>query len=362
MALTMAEIRARLQAQENKGKEGGGGFSNEPQAFLAHWNIPEGIPLNLRFLPDGGNNDFFWKEVDRINLWFAGVKGGDQKPVKVVVPCNEMWGPINSCPVLKEVREWYKSKDPQLEALAQKYWKKKSYLFQVFVAPDSCEIEGDVMPENPIRRVMFNKPLFNKVKSILMNPKIPHLPTDVEHGRDFAIIKGKNGGGFAEYDQSQWDMYERPLNDLERAAIDKYGLFDLSEFMPKQPTEAELQAIAEMFDASVNGEQYDPARWAQFYRPAGVSAPAGGSAAQAAPAAAPAQPVVQPAAAPVATPVQEAAAPAAAPVTGNAMAALAALQRSTTAAPQTLTESAPAPTATAKSTSTSALLSQLLNK
>lgn len=359
MALTMAEIRARLQAQENKGKEGGGGYSNEPQAFLAHWNIPEGIPLNLRFLPDGGNNDYFWKEVDRINLWFAGVKGGDQKAVKVVVPCNEMWGPINSCPVLKEVREWYKSKDPVLEQQAQKYWKKKSYLFQVFVAPDSCEIEGDVMPENPIRRVMFNKPLFNKVKSILMNPKIPHLPTDFEHGRDFAIIKGKNGGGFAEYDQSQWDMYERPLNDLERAAIDKYGLFDLSEFMPKQPTEAELQAIAEMFEASVNGEQYDPARWAQFYRPAGVQAPAQGStpAAQtAAPVQQAAAPVVQQTAAPV---VQEAAAPAPA---GNAMAALAALQRTTAAAPQTLTESAPAQTAAAKSTSTSALLSQLLGK
>lgn len=364
MALTMAEIRARLQAQEAKGKgEGGGGFSNEPQAFLAHWNIPEGVPLNLRFLPDGGNNDFFWKEIDRINLSFSGIKGGEQKPVKVVVPCNEMWGPINSCPVLKEVREWYKSKDPTLEERAQKYWKKKSYLFQVFVAPDSCEVEGDKAPENPIRRVMFNKPLFNKVKSILMNPKIPELPTHFERGRDFAIIKGKNGGGFAEYDQSQWDMYERPLNEAEQAAIAKYGLFDLNEFMPKQPTEAELQAIAEMFEASVNGEQYDPARWAQFYRPNGVQAPSRESQAQA-PASAPVQAPVQ-TAAPVEQPVARQVVQEAAPApTGNAMSALAALQRSTGAAaqPQTLTESAPAPTPTAKSIGTQGLLNQLLKK
>lgn len=358
MALTMAEIRARLQAQESKGKEGGGGFSNEPQAFLAHWNIPEGVPLNLRFLPDGGNNDYFWKEVDRINLTFHGIKGGEQKPVKVVVPCNEMWGPINSCPVLKEVREWYKSKDPSLEERAQKYWKKKSYLFQVFVAPDSCEVEGDKVPENPIRRVMFNKPLFNKVKSILMNPKIPELPTHFERGRDFAIIKGKNGGGFAEYDQSQWDMYERPLNEAEQAAIAQFGLFDLSEFMPKQPTEAELQAIAEMFEASVNGEQYDPARWSQFYRPAGLQAPAPGAQAPAQ-----SQAPAQQAPATVAPQAQQVVQEAAPATTGNAMSALAALQRSTGASqPQTLTESAPAPTAAAKSIGTQGLLNQLLKK
>ncbi|AUS02585.1 single-stranded DNA-binding protein [Vibrio phage 2.275.O._10N.286.54.E11] len=278
MALSLAEIRAKLQAQEDKAANPGQGFNNnEPNAFLAHWNIPDGVPLNLRFLPDADeNNDYFWKERDMINLWFNGIKGGDNKKVKVVVPCNEMWGPTGSCPVLKEVREWYKAGDSALEERAREYWKKKSYLMQCIIAPDSCEVEKDNAPENPIRRVMLNKGLFNKVKSILLNPRVEYMPTEYEHGRDFSIIKGKQGQ-FANYDQSQWDMYERPLDTSELEAIETHGLFNLDDFMPKQPSEEHLQAIAEMFEASVNEEPYDPDRWSQYYRPAGVQAPQGSS-------------------------------------------------------------------------------------
>jgi hypothetical protein len=54
--------------------------------------------------------------------------------------------------------------------------------------------------------------------------------------------------------------------------------------------------MKEMFEASVDGKPYDPDRWSQYFRPAGVSAPAGGSSAAAAPAEA-AAPAAQPAAA-----------------------------------------------------------------
>lgn len=272
MALDMARLRAKLLEKENKETQS---FNqNEPNAFLAHWNIPDNLPLNLRFLPDGDtNNEYFWRERDMINLTFNGIKGKDTKPTKVVVPCNEMWDGINSCPVLRVVREWYKEKDPALEQMAQRYWKKKSYILQCIIGPGSCEVKDDNPPENPIRRVILNKTLFNKVKSILMNPKVEHLPVDYVHGRDFGIIKSQNGGGFAEYDQSSWDMFERALNEHEAGAVEKFGLFDLSEFIPKKPTARELQAIEEMFEASVNGEAYDPDRWAEFYRPQGVQKP-----------------------------------------------------------------------------------------
>jgi hypothetical protein len=45
--------------------------------------------------------------------------------------------------------------------------------------------------------------------------------------------------------------------------------------MPKKPGEVELKVIKEMFEASVDGQSYDTERWGQYFRPAGVTAPAG---------------------------------------------------------------------------------------
>ena len=63
--------------------------------------------------------------------------------------------------------------------------------------------------------------------------------------------------------------------------------------MPKKPTEVELKVIKEMFEASVDGQPYDTERWGQYYRPAGVQAPAGSGSTDVdedAPRAAPARP------------------------------------------------------------------------
>jgi hypothetical protein len=67
------------------------------------------------------------------------------------------------------------------------------------------------------------------------------------------------------------------LTEAEQAAIEAHGLFDLSTFLPKKPTDVELKVMKEMFEASVDGQPYDTERWGQYFRPAGVNAPAGGS-------------------------------------------------------------------------------------
>jgi hypothetical protein len=64
------------------------------------------------------------------------------------------------------------------------------------------------------------------------------------------------------------------LTEAEQAAIAEHGLFDLSTFLPKRPGEVELKVIKEMFEASVDGQSYDTERWGQYFRPAGVAAPA----------------------------------------------------------------------------------------
>jgi len=265
---TLAEIRAKLKDQETRSSGSNRGPSDN--AIYPFWNLKEGESSTVRFLPDGdSNNTFFWKERLMIKLPFAGIKGEtDSRPVQVQVPCMEMYG--ESCPILAEVRGWFK--DPSLEDLGRKYWKKRSYIFQGFVTDNALQEDGT--PENPIRRFIIGPQIFQLIKSALMDPDMEELPTDYTSGVDFRITKTSKGG-YADYSTSSWARRERPITEEEKAAIDKNGLFNLSDFLPKQPSEVEVKVISEMFKASVDGEAYDTEKFGQYFRPAGVSAKTG---------------------------------------------------------------------------------------
>jgi hypothetical protein len=257
---TLAEIRAKLQASSQQNTGGGG-----DNAIFAHWNIAEGQTATVRFLPDADpNNTFFWIERNMIKLPFAGVKGDvNSKPVTVQVPCMEMYG--EACPILAEVRPWFK--DKSLEEMGRKYWKKKSYLFQGFVV--DSKMQEDKVPENPIRRFIMSSQIFNIVKNALMDSEIEELPTDYVRGLDFKIAKTSKGG-YADYTTSNWSRRERALSEAENEAIAKHGLFDLKTFLPKKPTDVELKVMKEMFEASVDGEAFDMDRWGQYFKPDGM--------------------------------------------------------------------------------------------
>ena len=278
MATSLAEIRAKLQASESRQ---GGGQSGGDNAIYPHWNIAEGSTAKVRFLPDGNSkNSFFWVERLMIRLPFAGVKGqSDSKPVVVQVPCVEMYG--EACPVLAEVRTWFK--DKSLEEMGRKYWKKKSYIFQGFVHENP--IGDDKTPENPIRRFIISPQIFNIIKNALMDPEMENLPTDYTGGLDFNIKKTSKGG-YADYSTSSWARKETALTGDEQTAIDAHGLYNLADFLPKKPSDVELKVIKEMFEASVDGQAYDPDRWGQYYKPAGLNVGNSEKPAAAAPAAA----------------------------------------------------------------------------
>jgi len=306
---TLAEIRAKLQEAQSKttGQSTGGGDN----AIYPHWNMQEGKEATVRFLPDGNsNNTFFWVERAMIKLPFAGVKGEtDSRPVQVQVPCVEMYNDGTVCPILSEVRGWFK--DKSLEEMGRKYWKKRSYIFQGFVVNDP--LKEDSQPENPIRRFIIGPQIYQIIRSALMDPELEELPTDFLRGVDFRIAKTSKGG-FADYSTSKWSRNERALTDVEKGAVDAHGLFNLSDFLPKKPTDVELKVMKEMFEASVNGEAYDLERWGQYFKPAGLGSATGDPnkpAARTAPAAAPVSEDFDDEPAPVAT--APAAAPAAAP-------------------------------------------------
>ena len=158
---SLAEIRARLAAADNKqGNQSSGGDG----AIYPHWNMNEGDSALLRFLPDlDTTNTFFWIERAMIKLPFNGIKGQmDSKSVQVQVPCVEMWG--DACPILAEVRTWFK--DKSLEDMGRKYWKKRSYIMQGFVRENPIT---DDKSDKAIRRFIIGPQIFQTIKSALMD-------------------------------------------------------------------------------------------------------------------------------------------------------------------------------------------------
>jgi hypothetical protein len=308
---TLAEIRAKLAAMDTKP---GGSQTGGDNAIYPFWNISEGTSATMRFLPDGDpNNTFFWTERQMIRLQFPGIKGGDMKPTTVQVPCMEMWG--EQCPVHNEIRPWFK--DPSLEDMGRKYWKKRSYIFQGYVV--DSPLQEDTTPENPIRRFIIGPQIFNIIKGALMDPDMENIPTDYVNGTDFRLTKTTKGQ-YADYSTSKWARKERSLDENELAAVDTNGLFDLKDFLPKKPTAEEVDVIYNMFQDSVNGELYDNDKYGNFFRPIGQAAPAKVQT-PSAPAQATATPVAQPTAPAVETPAPAVeTAPVAQPVTETASA------------------------------------------
>jgi len=221
----------------------------------------------------------------------------------------EMYG--ESCPILGGVRGWFK--DPTLEDMGRKYWKKRSYIFQGFVTDNP--LTDDEAPENPIRRLIIGPQIFQIIKQALMDPDMEELPTDYTQGIDFRLNKSSKGG-YADYSTSTWARRERPLSDVEMQAINTYSLFNLNDFLPSKPDETSIKVMTEMFEASVDGEAYDPDAWGAYFKAPGMSTgdPVQNSSptpkvAEAVPAAAPVDPPFDPDPAPAAPAQESTAAP-----------------------------------------------------
>lgn len=270
MANALEAIRARLAAaDQSKNRK----FDNSTFPF---WNVKNGGTSTLRFLPDGNpKNEYFWAEKQQIRLEFPSIKGvvnNTGRPVIVNVPCVEMWGKTeypHGCPVLNEVRAWYKV--PNIteddKKFANKYWVKRSYITQGFVR--STSISEENAPANPIRKFTLNKQLYNLVEAGIRDPDMKNIPCDYERGTDFRVTKTAKGE-YGDYGTSSYARVESALTSAELAAIEQYGLSDLSDFLGKKPTKEDQRIIHDMFEASVQGEEYDESLWGKFYRPVGL--------------------------------------------------------------------------------------------
>lgn len=267
--ITAEQLRAKLLEAQNKGKrdDNTSRKSSGDNASYPFWNVPVGQQATLRFLPDADpDNLFFWQKREVIKLPFQGVVGGEyptDKQVEVTVPCVDMFG--MTCPIIAATRPWWKGDDNQI-ALARRYYKKKSFLFQGFVVNSPFTEEN--IPENPIRRFVLNPSLYEIVEQSLMNPEMEYLPTDYVEGRDFNVKKTQKGE-YANYQTSAWSFRVRSLDERELLAIEQYGLYNLKDYLGRVPDSDELLAIKAMFEASLAGEPFDMDSFGQYYRPYG---------------------------------------------------------------------------------------------
>jgi hypothetical protein len=282
---SLQEIQAKLLEQANKSTGERPNQSTGDNASYPFWNTPENATSQLRFLPDGDqDNTFFWQERQIIKLPFSGVVGQSDNEVTVQVPCVDMFG--DRCPITEAIRPWWK--DDSKKDLARVYYKKKSYLFQGFVVNSAFEEQN--VPENPIRRFIINPSIYEIIKNSLMNPEMEDLPTDFIGGRDFKLTKTKKGE-YANYSTSQWSFKVRALNEAELSAIDQYGLWNLKEFLGARPDRDGIDMIKAMFEDSLAGRPFDMASYGSVYRPqgafkqGGATAPAASTARYSAPAA-----------------------------------------------------------------------------
>ena len=257
---SLDEIRAKLNKTKN---------SNAPSSYASgdiypFWNADNDTTTVLRFLPDADtNNTFFWRERQMIKIPFASVEGHPELDnVIVEVPCVEMYGKENKCPILTETRPWWKT---DKEELARRYWPAKTYIYQGFVREG--HIDEQEAPENPIRRFVVAKSIHKIIEASLLDPEMENTPISYDHGTDFKITKKKDGT-YASYGTSGFARRESSLTVDEREAIEQYGLFDLSGFLPRKPAQDDLDVIYDMFEESLKeGDSVYRLEWASKYRP-----------------------------------------------------------------------------------------------
>lgn len=264
---SIQEIRAELLKEQQRASGNGGFRSFGASASYPFWDAPNNTTTVLRFLPDSDpNRIYFWRERQVIGIPFATVEGHPELTnVIVEVPCVKMYNKKNVCPIIQDTRNLWGTAE---EDIARTYYPKRSYLYQGFVV--SSELEEAEVPENPIRRFIVNKTIHKIIESSLTDPEMDSNPVDFEYGLDFRIVKTKQGSSYADYSTSSFARRTRPLNQAEQEAVETHGLFDLTEFLPREPDAEMMDVIMEMYQESRKPNSQYKLEWSKFYTPKGA--------------------------------------------------------------------------------------------
>jgi hypothetical protein len=248
-------------------------------------NMPDGASATIRFLPASKSDasdvqSKFWCQNKKIRLRFDDPLAPDTQVV-LQIPVMMSYIPglrAESDIILRQVKVLYdiaaKAKKAgreeeykRMQAKANFHWPRGDALAQGFVIK-SPFVEND-LPENPIRLFELSKQIMNVINEVLQTEDpavgLQYWPVHGKLGTNF-VIKKTRSGEWPKYDAgSGFARATTPLSTEQLAALDKYGLWDLADFLPPRPTDAEYAAAAEIVKASIAGEQTWDSDWEQHF-------------------------------------------------------------------------------------------------
>lgn len=224
--------------------------------------LPDNTTATIRFLPDADdNNDLLSIEGCHLVLPFQGIIGDHSQQsdyYAVRVPCFDQYK-VGSCPVLQDIKPYWKQ--DSTKDFARTYYKIKTWYYTGFVVQQP--VPEITQLEDPRRVFPVSKQLQDRILSGLLNAEFEWSPADDQEGRDFRIIKSKRGE-FANYDQSLFSGRTRPWSNEERAAVERFGLIELSTLIPPNPGEEVKQQVWSMYQDSIHLKPFDQAKYPDF--------------------------------------------------------------------------------------------------
>lgn len=259
----MNKLREMRKAQTNRG------FSN---AYFNVSKIKTGASATFRFLPDKNKNMYpaFIIEKKTIGLKFVDLNADDTF-VRINLPVREMYDASQKCPLLQKVKPLYEEAKAmekagktvemkRLRDLAGQHWIDPEFIGQGFVIKAGFDEEN--VPENPIRLVSLRKTLFKIVDAGINSEdeelRLAAWPAHPRLGTNFIIrktVKNAPDGPQNSYETSGWSKNSTPLDEKQIAAVEKYGLTDLSTLLPQRPSEDEYKFLTFLMEQSLAGNR-----------------------------------------------------------------------------------------------------------
>lgn len=266
---TASSQAAKLKASLNTR---GGGSNN---LFYRYKNMTFGQTATIRFLPasaeiaDNEVQPKFWEAKKVIRLRFENPEQADSEVV-LQIPAMQMY---TNCKtendlVLKQAKALYDQADKlkkagkeeeakQIQAKASYHWHRGETIAQCFVIRSPFVEENP--PESLIRLVEPNKQIMNVINATLNSDdpevKLEYWPVHGRKGTNF-VIKKSQSGDWPKYDAGSCFSRQTSAWTTEQLdALESHGLFNLKDFLPARPTDAEYEVLADIVRLSIEGER-----------------------------------------------------------------------------------------------------------